>query len=551
MTQSARAESGSRDETTEVITTDVCIIGAGPAGMTVALELADTELDVVILEGGGASSDDPGGPVYHVIPGEPCTVGPDEERRFYVGGNTNYWYGNCRPLDRADFEARGWLGMGGWPVDLDELEPYYRRAQTLLGLGDLGLYDVDRITPLLTFSPVEVCNDVLETRIEQTTPIFGFGELHASRLRRCDRVRMITNTRATELVQSADGRRTVAVHAVARDGTRSIVEASTVVLAAGGVENASLLLRSTRSDPAGVGNASDQVGRCFMEHLCFGFSSDESGIDSSPVRNRLRLYDVGVGSRESALKRRDVIDDTLVWGQLVLAEEAARRAGSPPLAIFFHRDETLPAGLQALRDLLRQVRARSVPRGVWWRLLMIAREPIATLGFLRWKLLGRGQPSNELVMIVQPEHTPDPENRIELGDEVDEFGLPVAVLTLRIRPDELAAHARALELVAAELGCDGKRLADGLRRKYADADFAFYFHHMGTTRMSDDPAGGVVDAACRVHGVENLYVTGSSVFPSGGTAAPTLTIVALAARLGRHLADEWGAGVSGAREAVD
>jgi choline dehydrogenase-like flavoprotein len=148
---------------------------------------------------------------------------------------------------------------------------------------------------------------------------------------------------------------------------------------------------------------------------------------------------------------------------------------------------------------------------------------------------GRQSPRQSFQVTVQPEQTPDPENRLRLSSQRNRYGQPGVDLVLRFTDGERRAHRKSLEIAAAALGLDGARLVRQMHLRLRAGLFSFIWHHTGTTRMHDDPAQGVVDADCRVHGVSNLFVAGSSVFPTSGVAAPTLTIVALALRLADHL----------------
>jgi choline dehydrogenase-like flavoprotein len=138
-------------------------------------------------------------------------------------------------------------------------------------------------------------------------------------------------------------------------------------------------------------------------------------------------------------------------------------------------------------------------------------------------------------LMVALEQAPDPRNQVRLSTERDRFGQPVAELVYRVTDEAVRGHARSLAIAARALGLDGERMAERMQRRWRHGEVDFFWHHMGTTRMHPDPRQGVVDSDCRVHGVSNLFVAGSSVFPTSGTAAPTLTIIALALRLAEHI----------------
>ncbi len=525
--------SKSRDEVAEA---DVCIVGAGAVGIAIAKELAGTAIRVVVLESGGATPDAAERTAYKVLPGETIRLGTDDEKPSYLGGNTNYWYGNCRPLEKEDFEPRDWLPHSGWPIGLDELIPYYRRAQRLAGLGDFLWYDVQATEPLLHHGPLDVSPSILETRIVQTTPVFSFADLYGQQLEATDNVQVFLRTQVVRLEASIENDRVVAVEAVGPDGHTLSIKAGTFILASGGVENARLLLRSSETALNSLGNDNDLVGRFFMEHFYFVFSPEVVGIASSRYRqDDLRIYAAESGERESAQKKRQRVGDASVWGQLASSSELMRREQVPGLTLWFRPDQRIPRSLDILRRLLSDLGHRVLPRRPLTDLREVILNPARSVRFLLWKLTGRGRPSRDYELIVQLEQAPDPENRIRLSESVDRFGQPNAVLSLRIDDEQLRAHAQALEIVADELGFNGEALARELVAKYAVGDFDFFWHHMGSTRMNEDPKQGVVNADCRVHGVSNLFVAGSSVFPTSGTAAPTLTAIALALRLADHI----------------
>lgn len=480
---------------------DVCVIGAGAAGITLAREFLDTPFQVVLLEGGGPAADAGGDGIYKVVAGSPPALSVDPSRTCSFGGNTNHWAANCRPLDEADFEPRDWIPHSGWPIRRQQLLPYYERAQGVCGLGELRLYDVDACRANLRCQPIDVDPSTLSNRILQVCPIPSFAALYGRSLDAADNVRVVLRARAIRFRTSAATDRVQAVEIAGSDGRRSRVEANTFVLAAGGVENAALLLRSNDVSRGGLGNDCDRVGRFFMEHWYVDIL-----LEDKPAHD-LSFY-----------TQRESVDSTTVWGQLTLSDALMRTERVPGLSFWFPPtppQEAAPARV-GIRRVLRRVKRR-------------------ILG-------GRSRPSQFLR--VQIEQVPDPGNRISLRRadngrrtalEYESDGRRNASLTLRLGDDERRAHVRSIERATAALGMNGRGLARRMESKLDAGSFDFFWHHTGTTRMHDDPAHGVVDRNCRVHGVSNLFVAGSSVFPTGGTAAPTLTIVALALRLADHL----------------
>jgi choline dehydrogenase-like flavoprotein len=494
---------------------DVCVVGGGAAGIALAVELTDSLLKVALVETGGPHTEG-GRPIYQVIGGRPPTLTVDRSRPTYFGGNTNYWAGNCRPLDAVDFESRDWIAHSGWPVQRQELLPYYERAQVVSGLGDFRWYDPDACGAQLKHPLLRVDPAVLTNRIVHTCPVLSFAELHHRRLETAGNVQVLMRAQALRLRTNATDERVSAVELVSPDGRELRVEAGVFVLAAGGVENARLLLCS-----GGLGNGHDLVGRFFMEHW---------------------YVDLGLGPWDSALdltahtyRRNQELGGAGIWAQIALSEERMQAARVPGLSVWFLRTPYSTPGVEGLSRLAAMARGR-------WRdaqlvtdtRLLLSDSGEVSRHVLR-KLARRSAPSEGYSLRVQLEQTPDPENRVRLSADTDRFGQPLPELALRLPDEERRGHIRSLESVASELGLNGKRLAGQLALLLDAGRFDFFWHHMGTTRMADDPRQGVVDRNCRVHGCSNVFVAGSSVFPTGGTAAPTLTIVALALRLADHI----------------
>lgn len=516
---------------------DVCIVGGGAAGITLALELVGSDLDVVLLESGGESAEHSYRGIYRLVPGETIRLTTDESKPSYFGGSTNYWFGNCRPLDELDFEWCDGLPYCGWPFGLEELLPYYERAQRVAGLGDLRLYDLETCGPLLPDEPVTRPGRIVETKIEQTTPVFDLARLYQEDLTAAGNVQVRLGSHALRLRTDASGSRVTAVEVSDPDGRTSAIEAGTFILATGGVENARLLLCSNEATPAGLGNDHDLVGRFFMEHFYFAFDSLESGLSERELSDALRLYDAGAtGARTEALEHRPEVEGARVFPKLSLSSDWMRQRGVPGMDLWVRPSPRTPGNVRALQRVAEDLRERSVPRLTELKEIMSA--PVRSLRFLVWKLTDRFRPSQDRELMALIEQRPNPENRVRLSTRLDRFGQPEAEVDLRLAPGELEAHVRSLKAAADQLGLKGDELALALERKYAAGDFDFVWHHMGTTRMSDDPERGVVDRDCRVHGVSNLYIAGSSVFPTAGTAGPTLTLLALAIRLADHLEKE-------------
>jgi choline dehydrogenase-like flavoprotein len=474
-----------------VFQADVAIIGAGAAGLTIARELAGSRLRVLLIESGGREPEDR---FQALCRGE--SVGTpywplDANRQRCLGGTTNLWAGWCRPLDDLDLAKRDWVPRSGWPITLASLIPYYRKAQEVCQLGSFD-YDISTWERELKTQRLPLDEWAVITKMFQLSPPTRFGSIYLPVLRRADNVSLIYHATVLEIETAPEANIVTALKVGTLGGRRFRVEARSFVLATGGLENARLLLLSDRHRPVGLGNDNDQVGRYFMEHLHFTFGL---AILRWPRRQLERLY--------SPDQPRAV----------------ARLFAAPEL----QREHELLNGNVMLYPAIRAGTAR-------WR--RAVRRPLERL---------HGDVMVRLAHTI--EQPPNPASRLTLGAERDAFGLRrirldwrVGVAELRTFQRNWSAFGHAIE--SARLGTVKAAPGDD-EEEWPPAELQGQRgHHMGTTRMSANSNDGVVDADCRVHGIANLFVAGSSVFPTAGAGTPTLTIVALAIRLAEHLMRE-------------
>lgn len=516
---------------------DVCVIGAGPAGIAIARAFQGSPWRVVILESGGSTpSDEPrataatrGESVGH--PYIPLEL----SRARGIGGTSTHWpmelEGDegwvARPMDAVDLEARAGMPFHGWPFDRASLDPYYARAQVIGRLGPYA-YDADDWASDVDGRLLPLDPAIVTTRIVQRGMETFAAELPT--LERSRNVRVVVRATAVELTTTDDGGAISLVRARTRSDADLTVRARLVVLACGGLDNPRLLLANRDRWPAGLGNANDLVGRFFMERLTARgavFLPSGPGFD-----NRLALY------------RSHVTGDTRVQATLALAEDLIRREGLLN-ALFWLRRRSLAATSEGVRSLLvlaRASRKRPFPDRLSGHVRNVARDA-GPIGRTIMASLPGGHGSRPVIALgVQAEQSPDPDSRVTLGSGTDDFGLPLPRLDWRPAARDRDSIRRTIELLDAAMRSAGLgRLVGWLGDEEPPVVFNGAFHHMGTTRMHPDPRHGVVDADGRVHGLANLYVAGSSIFPSVGCINPTLTIVALAVRLGDHLRDRLDA----------
>lgn len=522
------------------IETDLCIIGAGAAGITIARAVAHRNFGVVLLESGGLR---PEADTQALSRGESvglpyCAL--DETRQRYFGGSTNVgcWGGWCRPLCPLDFDYRPWVPHSGWPLTRAQLDPWYKLAQEVCEAGPFD-YDLESWRER-TGAPLDElsfeCKKII-SQLAQMSPPTRFGRRYREELAASTNVRVYLHANATEIETDSDNSTATKVAATTLGGRRLSVACRYVVLAAGGIENARLLLLSNRVGSRGLGNDHDLVGRFFMDHPSLDLGSIEFSDGHLP-----ELYDTFLKHHGRSKVRTGVVDESLIAASLSISPDAQRSE-----KLLNYHAWMLPryvgdgsASSEALKRLYNGIRTRELPHDVRGDLKSLLRRPdhaaSSALGRLvRPKVLVRDY---RLVNILEPE--PVPESRVTLGDALDPLGLPRVRLDWRVGGLVRRTLASAHELLGEELRRSGiAKLRDPFLVEQEDrflGALGWVWHNMGTTRMHSDPAGGVVDADCRVHSTSNVYVAGSSVFATPGNDMPTLTIVALALRLAEHLA---------------
>ena len=517
----------------EHLDADICIVGTGPAGITLALELLGTGARICMLESGGR---EPGKPGSKLRGGESVGypyVNLNHVNQRALGGTSHCWqFWHACPLDRIDFEQRPGIPLSGWPFDRAELVPFYRRAEKLLGLipFDYG-ENPDADESLSARLPIRP--GFLVTRSLQALTS-SFGE-HSERLARSSEVRVLLNATSTELITETDGRVT-AIRAQTGPHKSLTVGARVYVLAAGGIENPRLLLLSNRTHTRGLGNDNDLVGRYFMEHL-----AARAGVivpTGPALLQQQSLYTLP-GSLYTESHRHEVSVRPLV----ALDERMMREQELLNVAFLLEGQRRAFAcnGTRSLATVARAFVSHPRPPHLFQHGRAVLRDIVSVSRTITRQLARRPVDAEVVVMRVQSEQQPNPESRITLGAKRDALGLPLPRLDWRLSSLDTESIRRTQDILDRELHAAGLgRVDDKLGDERPPTLFYGLYHHLGTTRMHTDPKQGVVDVDCRVHGVPNLFVTGTSVFPTGGWANPTLTVVALAVRLADHLKQSRG-----------
>lgn len=529
---------------------DICIVGTGPAGLAAALELAKSGRRICLLESGGHNPEP--GPTDLNVGGVdsphnyPAEILRDGRRR-QLGGSANLWnhqkYGGrgkmirYLPLDEIDFEQRDWVPMSGWPFSRNDLAPFYRRAHRVCGIGPYEWSSDEWRSKSKAAQFWQT--DCIETVISQFGTAETFLKEHREKLEKMSNVFIFTHSSLFSLKTNPGQPDAISIAEVVRsDGRRFEVKASHFVLAAGGLENARILLLNEATRAGAAGNQHDMVGRCYMDHpsITLGTLVPSSGA----IYNQAAFYD------------QQEVGGQPIMGKLHLRPEVMRREKLlNACAVLVPRLRSIGSNLPGL---LKQI-AVKVPRRFFRRESEQSQSAHAAPGLrpslhrrliddfysecrCGWSSLShRDRRFSEIAVRSLVEQSPDPANRVVLGDQLDAHGQPRCKIIWRWNEIDLHSIRRTQEIFRRELASSGIGTFTPVQQSTGEVPRLFFspHHFLGCTRMHDDPHRGVVDANCRVHGLQNLYVTGGSVFPTGGFANPTLTIIALALRLADHL----------------
>jgi choline dehydrogenase-like flavoprotein len=502
------------------VETDVCIIGAGAAGITLALEFINSPFRVVVLESGGMEYEQETQDLYE---GESVGQNFDDltaSRLRYFGGSTNHWGGWCLPFDEIDFESRDDVPYHDWPFPKSHLDPWYRRAQETC---QLGRYDYRPSSWGITRDkiPAPFAGPDFECKILQENYL-RFGPVYASSLREAPRITTYLHANAFNIATSDNGSEVKDLSVKTLSGQEFTVHSRLYILAAGGIENARLLLASSNSGGPGLGNAHDLVGRFLMVHLVYpgGIIIPTHPGMAFDFRTHLdHSFLSFIGLSADSMRRRHLASIMIFWDYKFSAVKDAADAMKRLAGLE-------RSGSKWMADLSTVIRNF---------------EELAKFG-ARKVLFGEGVPVEAMPVGCVSEQQPNPHSRVSLGSKRDRLGMREIVVDWQLLAEDKKSATETLKLLATEIGANDFGRLHPLLTDEGPWPNGFYGngHHMGTTRMHREAKLGVVDENCRVHSVSNLYVAGSSVFPSGSANNPTLTIVALALRLADHIKRQLG-----------
>jgi choline dehydrogenase-like flavoprotein len=533
---------------------DLVIVGSGPAGATVAAELAGRGLSVCVLESGRMRRTGHADRLKDVR-SEGIHI-KEYSRERVLGGASTTWAGLSSPLDPIDFEARDWVADSGWPIDLAELTPHYRAAAERYRFPGSSLFEAQGFARLRDQSTLQPEWSRLEEKLflaaEEPQ---NFGKEQREVFEGAD-TDVYFDASVIELEHTAD--RVTGARVRASGGREATITARAFVLAAGGIENARLLLLSN-----GLGNAHDQVGRRLMNHPknYHGILKLAQPVEELPyyfgcLCDGFAGY-AGLRLRESEQRAHRLLNSYVrfeplfPWSDSEGVEAFVLMVKRSAVLLRFwkrrHKDEVVH--LRDYSETGDDSDLQNARKGLggwlklaWW----ILRDAPAVGAYIYHRVAsGAKTPVRRVRLRNFMEMQPDMEHRVCLSNEVDAHGRELPLV--RHAPTDLDKRslielhaALADELRASGIGELQSELAESAHWPI-DQDAS---HHLGATRMGDRPESSVVDRDLRLHGTANLYCAGASVFPTSGCANPTFTIVALSIRLAELLAGELGAEAS-------
>jgi choline dehydrogenase-like flavoprotein len=530
-------------EQNKTIETDVCIVGTGTAGITLAREFIDQKFRVCLLESGGLKPDKEtqalqwgeniGHPYYSL----------DVARPRYLGGTTNRWHipvgqdcstARMRPLDEIDFEERDWVPYSGWPFSKSLLDPFYDRAQTVCKIEPCT-YDVEDWEDNEQRPRLPIIGDDAKTVIFKFGSRYPFIRDYMEQIKRAANMSIYMNANVVEIETSRLNRTVTRLQVATMNGKRLWVSAKFFVLAAGAIENARLLLVSDKIQNTGLGNDYDLVGRFFMEHPHY---SAGPFVPANP----------NIFKSTSLYNDIHVVKGTPIIGKVSLSEKIIRkeRLLNQVLQLyprvvpktFLYRYPIVDS--ESVSALIHIMRRGVYNFGKQVRIIMKGLDDVCVAAYRNFKGQALGMVNRERIKIFQlysmTEQGPNPDSRVMLSDERDSLGMRRVNLDWRLTPYDMQSNIRTLKILDDIFRRSGLgRVYGHLYSRIPSDSIHGGWHHMGTTRMHLDPKKGVVDEKCKVHSIPNLFIAGPSVFPTGGYANPSLTIVALAIRLADYI----------------
>ncbi len=465
---------------------DICIAGSGPAGITLALKLANSKMKVLLVEGGALSYTEESQSLYN-CGSTGLEAWPNQMRLRYFGGTSNHWAGRCRPFNEIDFINKDHNGIPGWPIRYSDIEPYLAEAMEIVDLPGEGF---------IADGDYSLGKRFVSDAYAQSPPT-RFGEKYLDLFSRSENITVALNANVKSLEFDSNSNQVSSLTAVNYLEGNYKLFAGIFIIAMGGIENARFLLNQADEFEHVLENPTEMLGQCFMEHLNVKLGEyiveDSDDVDSFQFYTTSGMQtDFNIGGGNASF---NVLSDIKSYGR------TAR------IKTFF---KTIACDL-----------------GIEEKVNFIADFDCPGTGAITTLI----------------EQSPGKHSYIKLIDERDKLGLRNCQLNWELSKGDLnTIRTIAIELAKsfADTGLGLVKLEDYILDESYEIPVSQHAHHMGTTRMADSSKFGVVDRNCKVFGTENLYIAGSSIFSTGGACNPTMPIIQFALRLADHIQHNLG-----------
>jgi len=511
------------------IEADICIMGGGVAGIVLANELKENFANIVILESGGEEYQQNIQELYAPAKEPSIYPSPLHSRLRYLGGASNHWSNNTSPLDRIDFEKRDWIENSGWPINYDEVTPFYEKAAVYCQTGTDG-YSADYwVHKLALINPYKNSRFTEIGMAKASLPPTRFYASHGDKINNHKNITIYKHANVTDILYSQQTKDIEQVTFNSYTNLEHKVSAKQFIMCFGGIENARMLLHFNQKYENKLGNEFDNVGRYFMDHPTLRaanlYSKDQS-FESLSKYEQERFILAFFQLKESALREHETTNLRLPL------DRASEYVLSDGISSFHILKDNL-SNFELPNDFGKHV--SNFVLDIDMVMEAVARKSFDT------KIFDSADDFSGYQIPLMMEQTPHRDNRIKLGNAKDKFGIAKVEIEWELKNEDRTRLWKSLELFAKDTGMLSlgrvRLLKERSSRMFSD-QIGFGHHHMGTTRMANSPEQGVVDSDQKVFGTNNFYIAGCSVFPTGGHVPPTLTIVALTLRLAEKLKEE-------------
>lgn len=506
-----------------VFESDICIVGAGVAGLLLADSLSEQNLRIHVLEGGGSVLEDRSQNLYQVQHEQLIHDGATNGRFRVYGGSSTRWGGQLLPFSSEVFNKRPWRSAESWPISPADIYRYEVAVHNIMGVNDLPFFDDSDNE--LNFRELNELVPQVRARFSKWTPFRrrNLRNTLGKKIEKKPNARLFLHANVTEIRLEPKGERVASLLVKDYQGRKFEFKARYFVLAASTIEVVRLLLNSKQCSQSGIANKHGLVGKKIHDHLSLTVGEIVYGGHKDWEKRFAPWY------------RRKTLHTPKLEASADLIEQ--NQWNDVMLHFMF---DTSMSHFESLRNLLQSMQRRQFDyRGMTKALKSIPHfSDFIRVGYGAMCKNRRLLPENsKIILRVDAEQLPVDSNYIALSDSRDALGMPIAKLNWNIGQNELRTLSEFYRYCKQnwkdEFGIvqwvEFKDLAE-IKKGVVDV-----FHLMGGTQMGTDESRSVVDGNLKVHGIENLYVSSCSVYPAGGTSNPTYTLMCLCLRLAEQL----------------